>query len=128
MASAKNKILIVDDNIQIRRTMRDYLTQLGFTDITEAENGRFALDHSKKSLPDIITLDWNMPEMDGLTFLLKLRKLPGGDKPKVIFCSTEDSPAKIQKVLSSGADDYITKPFNLATIRDSLNILGLIKS
>lgn len=63
------KVLIVDDNLRIREYMRECLTQLGFTEITEAKNGWDALKLSEQSLPDIITLDWNMPEMDGLEYL-----------------------------------------------------------
>lgn len=69
--------------------MKSCLEALGFDDISEAENGQVALNFCKSHLPDIITLDWNMPVMDGHEFLKTLRKLPGGDKPVVVFCSTE---------------------------------------
>lgn len=121
-----SKVLIVDDNIQIRKFMRECLETLGFEDIHEAENGQVALEFSKKQLPDIVTLDWNMPYMDGLEYLTALRQLPNGDKPVVIFCSTEGRTARINQVMAAGANEYITKPFSLAIVQEKFSTLGLI--
>lgn len=120
------RVLIVDDSPPIRNFMRECLAHLGFTETTEAENGAIALSTCKQQLPDIITLDWNMPEMDGLSFLKALRKLPGGDMPKVVFCSTEANAKKIELVLNSGANAYITKPFDVWVVREKLEQLGLL--
>lgn len=119
-------ILIVDDSPPIRRLMMDFLEQFGFSQFQEASNGDEALAISREALPDIITLDWNMPGMDGLEYLKELRKLPEGDKPIVIFCSTEGSAKKIQMVMDAGANEYITKPFDQHIIRETLEKLSLI--
>ncbi len=120
------KILVVDDNISIRKLMSDYLESLGFSEITHAENGLVALEISQKELPDIITLDWNMPEMDGLEYLKALRKLPNGQKPVVVFCSTEKSTPRIQQAMAAGANEYITKPFTLDDVQNKFQKLGLL--
>ena len=79
--------LVVDDSSVIRKVARRILEAMSFQ-IAEAEDGEKALEVCKRSLPDAILLDWNMPKMDGYEFLRALRRLPGGDKPKVVFCTT----------------------------------------
>ena len=81
--------LIVDDSSVIRKVARRILESMDFR-ITEAENGQQALDLCKREMPQAVLLDWNMPVMDGYGFLKALRKTPGGDKPKVVFCTTEN--------------------------------------
>ncbi len=63
-------------------------------------------------IPDAILLDWNMLKMDGYEFLRALRRLPGGDKPKVVFCTTENDVAHIARALHADANEYIMKPFD----------------
>ena len=81
--------LVVDDSSVIRKVARRILEGLDFQ-IIEAEDGEKALEACKRSLPDAILLDWNMPIMDGYEFLGNLRRMPGGDAPKVVFCTTEE--------------------------------------
>jgi two-component system chemotaxis response regulator CheY len=76
--------LVVDDSSVIRKVARRILEGLDF-EITEAEDGEKALEICKQSLPDAVLLDWNMPVMDGYEFLRNLRRMPGGDVPKVVF-------------------------------------------
>ena len=120
------KILVVDDQISIRDYIISCFQQLEFNDITEAINGADALKISKTALPDLITLDWNMPLMNGLDFLKSLRALPGGDKPIVIFCSTEGRQKKIDEVMAAGANAYIVKPVSLEKLRGELVALKLL--
>jgi len=84
--------LIVDDSSIIRKVARRILEDLEFQ-ISEAENGEDAVATCRRELPDAILLDWNMPKMDGYDFLRALRGLPGGDRPKVVFCTTENDVA-----------------------------------
>ena len=63
-------------------------------------------------MPDAILLDWSMPVMDGLEFLRRLRAEPGGDAPKVVFCTVENDLERIREALDAGADEYIMKPFD----------------
>ena len=103
--------LVVDDSSVIRKVARRILEGLDFQ-IIEAEDGEKALEACKRSLPDAILLDWNMPVMDGYEFLGNLRRMPGGDAPKVVFCTTENDVAHIARALHAGANEYIMKPFD----------------
>jgi two-component system chemotaxis response regulator CheY len=117
--------LVVDDSKVVRMVARRILQSLDF-EITEAENGQVALDACKESMPDGILLDWNMPVMNGIDFLRALRKLPGGDAPIVVFCTTENDLAHIQEAITSGANEYIMKPFDSDIITTKFQQVGLL--
>ena len=117
--------LVVDDSSVIRKVARRILEGLDFQ-ITEAEDGQKALDACRFSLPDAVLLDWNMPVMDGVEFLQNLRRLPGGDKPKVVFCTTENDVAHIARALHAGANEYIMKPFDKDIMTAKFQEVGLI--
>ena len=103
--------LIVDDSRIIRKVARRIVEGLKF-EVDEAADGSEALTFCAGVMPDVILLDWSMPVMDGLTFLRRLRALPGGDRPKVLFCTIETRAERIAEALSAGADDYVMKPFD----------------
>jgi two-component system chemotaxis response regulator CheY len=117
--------LIVDDSSVIRKVARRILESLDFQ-IVEAENGEDAIESCKRNLPDAILLDWNMPKMDGYDFLRVLRRLPGGDRPKVVFCTTENDVAHIARALHAGANEYIMKPFDKEIVEAKFQEVGLI--
>lgn len=117
--------LIVDDSITVRKVLRRIIEDLGFT-CHESENGEQAYDTCRGDMPDAIFLDWNMPVMNGIEFLQKLRMTAGGDKPKVIFCSTENSDAHIRRAINGGANEYIMKPFDGSIVRSKLRVVGLL--
>lgn len=117
--------LIVDDSKVIRMVAKRILTNLKFA-TEEAVDGQEALDACKRSLPDAVLLDWNMPVMNGLDFLKHLRKLPGGDKPIVVFCTTENDINHIRDGLAAGANEYIMKPFDNEIIESKFQQLGLL--
>ena len=94
--------------------------------IAEAENGEEAIEACRKQIPDAILLDWNMPKMDGYEFLRALRRLPGGDKPKVVFCTTENDVAHIARALHAGANEYIMKPFDRDIVEAKFQEVGLL--
>ena len=94
--------------------------------IMEAENGEEAIETCRSQLPDAILLDWNMPKMDGYDFLRVLRRLPGGDRPKVVFCTTENDVAHIARALHAGANEYIMKPFDKDIVEAKFQEVGLI--
>lgn len=103
--------LIVDDSRIIRKVARRIVEGLGF-EVDEAADGSEALAFCGGVIPEVILLDWSMPVMDGLTFLRRLRALPGGLAPKVLFCTIETRAERIAEALSAGADDYVMKPFD----------------
>jgi two-component system chemotaxis response regulator CheY len=117
--------LVVDDSSVIRKVARRILEGLEFQ-IMEAENGEEAIETCKRQLPDAILLDWNMPKMDGYDFLRVLRRLPGGDGPKVVFCTTENDVAHIARALHAGANEYIMKPFDKDIVQAKFQEVGLI--
>ncbi len=118
--------LIVDDSKVIRMVARKILQELGFS-TAEAEDGAKALDYCKKSLPEAVLLDWNMPVMNGIEFLIEMRKLPGGDKPVVVFCTTENDIQHIQQAIAAGASEYIMKPFDGEIIQAKFEQVGLLE-
>jgi two-component system, chemotaxis family, chemotaxis protein CheY len=117
--------LVVDDSSVIRKVARRILEGLDFH-IAEAENGEEAIEACRSQIPDAILLDWNMPKMDGYEFLRALRRLPGGDKPKVVFCTTENDVAHIARALHAGANEYIMKPFDKDIVEAKFQEVGLL--
>jgi two-component system chemotaxis response regulator CheY len=117
--------LVVDDSSVIRKVARRILEGLDF-EIAEAEDGESAIEVCRQKLPDAILLDWNMPKMDGYEFLRVLRRLPGGDQPKVVFCTTENDVAHIARALHAGANEYIMKPFDKDIVEAKFQEVGLI--
>ncbi|MXO89366.1 response regulator [Pontixanthobacter aquaemixtae] len=116
--------LIVDDSRVIRKVSRHILESLDFV-VDEAENGQDGLGKCQEAMPDVILLDWNMPVMTGIEFIAKLREQPGGDKPKVVFCTTENDIAHIREAISAGADEYVMKPFDHETLQIKLQLVGM---
>ena len=117
--------LVVDDSSVIRKVARRILEDFDFT-VTEAEDGRAALDYCMRHMPDFILLDWHLPVMDGLDFLPKLRQMDGGKRPKVVFCASEADVAQIARALRAGADEYLLKPFDRATVETKLHEVGML--
>lgn len=115
--------LIVDDSRVIRRVSRHILETLGFA-VNEAENGKLGLKLCDQAMPDVILLDWNMPVMSGIEFLVQLRERPGGNVPKVVFCTTENDVAHIREAIDAGADEYVMKPFDHETLQIKLQLVG----
>lgn len=119
--------LVVDDSKMIRRVAGRILKELEFkTD--EAENGQEAMTQCRTQMPDAILLDWNMPVMDGLSFLKSLRAEPNGERPVVVFCTAERSVEKITEALDAGADEYVMKPFDSDIIESKFFQAGLLEA
>jgi two-component system, chemotaxis family, chemotaxis protein CheY len=117
--------LVVDDSSVIRKVARRILEGLEF-EISEAEDGEQALEVCRCRMPDAVLLDWNMPRMDGYEFLRSLRRMPRGDEPKVVFCTTENDVAHIARALHAGANEYIMKPFDKDIVEAKFQEVGLI--
>jgi two-component system chemotaxis response regulator CheY len=123
--------LIVDDSTTIRMILGEYLKKLGF-DVTEAVNGRDALDRlrgmKKADVVDVVLVDWNMPEMDGLSFVEAVRAERQYDELPLMMVTTNTELAHVAKALEAGANEYIMKPFTRDMIREKLELLGFIES
>ena len=117
--------LVVDDSAVIRKVARRILEEMKFS-ASEAENGQEALDQCRMAMPDVVLLDWNMPVMDGIAFLVALRKERNGSDPKVIFCTTENDVEHITRAITAGANEYIMKPFDRDIIEAKFHEVGLL--
>jgi two-component system, chemotaxis family, chemotaxis protein CheY len=118
--------LVVDDSGIVRKIARRILEGLNFQ-VIEAEDGVDALVVCKRAMPEAVLLDWNMPVMDGYDFLSHLRRMPGGDVPKVVFCTTENGIDHITRAIDGGANEYIMKPFDKDIIVAKFQEVGLIE-
>jgi two-component system chemotaxis response regulator CheY len=119
--------LVVDDSRVVRKIARRIVEDMNFQ-VIEAEDGSKALDACKLAFPDAILLDWNMPVMDGFEFICHLRRMPGGDAPKVVFCTTENGMDHIARALEAGANEYIMKPFDKDIVADKFREVGLVEA
>jgi len=100
------KILVVDDSAVMRKIVIKALAQGGHDDILEAANGKEGLAAAGQA--DVVFTDWNMPVMDGLTFVRELRK---SSQVPIVMVTTEGGKKQVIEALKSGANDYIVKPF-----------------
>ncbi len=117
--------LVADDSSVIRKVARRILEDLNFH-VVEAADGEEALKYCIDKMPEAILLDWNMPVMDGYEFLMRLRKETGGDRPRVVFCATENDVSHIAKAMQAGANEYMMKPFDRFILRDKFKDAGLV--
>ncbi len=103
--------LVVDDSSSIRKVARRILEDLDFR-TSEAETRKDALDACRADMPDCVVVDWHMPDGDAISFLSKLRALPGGNRPTVMYLTSENDPVQVARALRSGADAHMMKPFD----------------
>jgi len=117
--------LVVDDSRVIRRVAAKIVQDMGF-DVEEAEDGRKALNACAIRMPDVMLVDSDMPEMDGIATVQALRKMERGDKVVVVFCATENEPSFIRDALGAGGNEYIMKPFDSEIVRSKFLLLDLL--
>ncbi|WP_160122059.1 response regulator [Rhodovarius lipocyclicus] len=116
--------LVVDDSTVVRKVARRILEKHGFS-IREAADGQQALNAVAEDMPRLVLLDRNMPVMDGIEFLKRLRETYGSSEPTVVMCTTEAAQDRILEGLEAGADEYVMKPFDEAILMDKLGMVGL---
>ena len=117
--------LVVDDSRVIRKIACRILEQLRF-ETEEAEDAASALNACRKRMPDAVLLDGQLPQPGGIEFLRGLRREQGGERPVVVYCTTENDVSRIVEAIGAGADDYVLKPFNRNSIHDTLAENGLL--
>lgn len=118
----KKRILIVDDEAEVRSLISTYLKQRNFI-IDETENGKEAQEAIKKSKPDLIILDVLMPVMDGFTFLEKLKNNPDYADIPVIMLTVKSESENLGKGILLKADFYLPKPFKLENLMNFIKLL-----
>ncbi|WP_240770570.1 response regulator [Nocardioides sp. GY 10127] len=117
--------LIIDDSRTMRAIIARIVKELGF-ETSEAENGQEALDLLEDGLvPDICLIDWNMPLMDGYTFVTRVRQDPKWRNVTLMMVTTESEHSQIVRALAAGAHEYLIKPFTPDSIVEKLELLGL---
>ncbi|MEL7474191.1 MAG: response regulator [Planctomycetota bacterium] len=103
------KILLVDDSKTMRNIQKSVLAQLGYTEIEEACDGQDALSKVGAFAPDLMLVDWNMPNMDGLTFVKTQRETD--PSTPIIMVTTEAEKARVIEAIKAGVNNYVVKPF-----------------
>lgn len=117
----KLKILIVDDFATMRRIVKNLLSELGFSNIVEADDGLTALPILKKGGIDFVVTDWNMPGMQGIDLLRHIRAQKSLAHLPVLMITAEAKRDQIVEAAQAGVNGYIVKPFNAATLKDKLD-------
>ena len=120
--------LVVEDSTTIRMILKKYLGKMGF-DVVEASNGREGLERLREmTQTDVVLVDWNMPEMDGLDFVRAVRADCGYDVIPLVMVTTNTELENVTEALSAGANEYIMKPFTSDMIREKLELMGIVKT
>jgi two-component system, chemotaxis family, chemotaxis protein CheY len=117
--------LVVDDSRVIRKVACKILESLDF-ETDEAEDGIGALDACRMRMPELILLDWQMPNMSGVEFLRTLRREQNGTRPMVVFCTTENDIGHISEAMGAGANEYVMKPYDREILHAKLAQIGLV--
>lgn len=113
-------ILIIDDEHDFRAICAHVLDRGGF-DTATAPDGTTGLAEFQNLKPDLVVLDGNLPDLDGIEVCRRLRKLPGGAKVPVIMCTVRSAVVTIQEGLDAGVTDYVLKPFEMEDLIDRVN-------
>lgn len=117
------KVMLVDDSVTMRRIQKTQMQGLGINDIIEAGDGEEASRKLQENMPlDLVLLDWNMPVMDGLTFLKKVRADASYKNVKIIMCTSESEKTRVVEALKAGANNYLVKPFTPEALKEKLGI------
>ena len=120
------RALVIDDSRVMRRIVAGILEDLGY-EVQQAGHGREGLDVLNEGwVPDLATVDWNMPVMDGLQFVAAVRSNPAWRSLTLMMVTSESEHTQIVRALAAGAHEYVIKPFTADAIRDKLALLGLL--
>jgi len=123
------KALVVDDSRAVRMMLKRMLRELGFDECEEAGHGGEALvrlDEMLTALPDVMLVDWNMPEMNGLELIRAVRADPTRRDIPIVMVTTETEVEQVVRALAAGASEYVMKPFTKDVIQDKLDLLGIV--
>jgi two-component system, chemotaxis family, chemotaxis protein CheY len=113
------RIMLIDDSKTMRNIQKSVLSQLGYTQVEEACDGQDALSKVGAFNPDLILVDWNMPNMDGLTFVKNYRQM--NKSIPVIMVTTESEKARVIEAIKAGVNNYVVKPFTPDLLSQRIN-------
>ena len=121
-----NTAMVIDDSRAMRAILARMLRALGF-EVIEAANGQEALDRlqTSRELPVVALVDWNMPVMNGLDFVTKVRARDEWRNIALMMVTTESEYSQIVRALAAGAHEYVIKPFTEEAIAEKLSLLGI---
>ena len=120
------RALVIDDSRAMRRIVSQILEGLGF-EVRAAGHGREGLAVLEEGwIPELVTIDWNMPVMDGLQFVSAVRANPAWRSMTMMMVTSESEHTQNVRALAAGAHEYVIKPFTADAIRDKLALLGLL--
>ncbi|PZP39528.1 MAG: response regulator [Pseudomonas fluorescens] len=120
------RILVVDDAQTMRRIVVNLLRQLGFTNMTEADDGTTAWERLNTEHIDLIISDWNMPKMTGIDLLKKVRESEKYRVTPFIMVTAEGKRENVIAAVQAGVSNYIVKPFNAATLKEKMTkVIGI---
>ncbi len=118
--------LVIDDSRVVRSILRKYLSELGML-VLEAGDGAQALDILAEH-PEIVLalVDWNMPVMDGLQFIIEVRRQGIYPDLKIVMVTTESESEQIMRAMAAGANEYVMKPFTKEVLEAKLSMLDVL--
>jgi two-component system, chemotaxis family, chemotaxis protein CheY len=120
------RALVIDDSRAMRRIVSGTLEGFGY-ETRQAGHGQEALDVLHAGwVPELCTIDWNMPVMDGLQFVSAVRSNPGWRAVTLMMVTSEGEHGQIVRALAAGAHEYVIKPFTADALRDKVALLGLL--
>jgi len=114
------KVLVVDDFATMRRIVKNVLRQIGFKNISEADDGKSALSELRKEKYDLVMCDWNMPEMPGIDLLTTMRADDALKDIKFVMVTAEAKKENIVEAVKAGVNNYVVKPFTADTVAEKL--------
>jgi len=117
------KVLVVDDSAVMRQIIKKNLKELGFSELSEAENGAAGLKKAGEEPVDLIVSDWNMPNMTGLEFLKAVRADASLKGIAFIMVTSESDKEKIMEAVKAGVNQYIVKPFNAIQLEEKIKAI-----
>ncbi len=121
MSDLKMKILVVDDFSTMRRIVKNLLRQLGYEDIEEAEDGAQAFSKLQGGGFGFVVSDWNMPNMDGLEMLKKVRADPELKDIPILMVTAEAEKDKVIAAIQAGVNNYVVKPFTGEILKEKMD-------
>jgi two-component system chemotaxis response regulator CheY len=121
MADQEMRFLIVDDFQTMRRIVRNILRQLGFVNCEEAEDGEQAYMKLKGGGFDFVISDWNMPRVDGITLLKRVRSDPALKDMPFLMVTAEAEKDKVIEAIRSGVSNYVIKPFTAEVLKEKMD-------